>query len=436
MRCFYCICFITLLAFCNRAEAQMENVQTHNFLNRPEPFFVDAIAFAQPDSVGMRSRLDVFVKIPYDIIQFIKNEESYSAHYTLTAIFTTETGERIKEDSWEQAITQNSFDGTVAKNMSDLTQRNLYLPPGPVIMEIIFEDGESKKEYRITKRIEVRKFDKNLFSMSDIMLVSKASETGGKKMITPNVSSNVGGLPEGFYLFYEVYNPFLEQKMNLRYEVKSSKGTTVFTRNQLETLKQGKNSFITKLSQTVFDIGSYALAVSLFHTDDTAYTNSAASSSRPFIIEWLSAGAPVSINDLDAAIEQLKWFARSDDMDYLKEAKDPTEKRKRFEDFWERNNPTPGSKSNPKMIEYYNRVAYADTHFKHYIEGWKTDRGMVYIINGPPSYVERHPLDAETKPYEIWEYYDINRQYVFTDDTGFGDYRLLYPFWDDRTRIR
>jgi hypothetical protein len=45
-------------------------------------------------------------------------------------------------------------------------------------------------------------------------------------------------------------------------------------------------------------------------------------------------------------------------------------------------------------------------------------------------------MDTETKPYEVWEYYELNRRYVFVDESGFGDYRLLYPIWDDRNRLR
>ncbi|CUS97606.1 GWxTD domain-containing protein [Candidatus Kryptonium thompsonii] len=86
------------------------------------------------------------------------------------------------------------------------------------------------------------------------------------------------------------------------------------------------------------------------------------------------------------------------------------------------------------MEEYYSRVKYANEHFGHYLEGWKTDMGMVYIIFGPPSSVDRHPFDINAKPYEIWYYYEINRRFIFLDETGFGDYRLITPLWDEWTR--
>lgn len=47
---------------------------------------------------------------------------------------------------------------------------------------------------------------------------------------------------------------------------------------------------------------------------------------------------------------------------------------------------------------YYGRVEIVNTHFSTYKEGWKTDRGMVYIIYGEPQNVYRSP-DKETWVY-------------------------------------
>jgi hypothetical protein len=67
--------------------------------------------------------------------------------------------------------------------------------------------------------------------------------------------------------------------------------------------------------------------------------------------------------------------------------------------------------------------------------------GMVYVIYGEPGNIDKHPFgDSETgydKPYEIWDYYDISKRFIFIDDSGFGDYRLITPMYDrEATRIR
>jgi GWxTD domain-containing protein len=48
---------------------------------------------------------------------------------------------------------------------------------------------------------------------------------------------------------------------------------------------------------------------------------------------------------------------------------------------------------------YYNRVLYANLFFTSYKEGWKTDRGMIYIIFGPPRVLQK------SINQEIWTYF-------------------------------
>ena len=79
------------------------------------------------------------------------------------------------------------------------------------------------------------------------------------------------------------------------------------------------------------------------------------------------------------------------------------------------------------MQEYYRRIQFANATFSGFMNGWRSDRGMVYIILGPPNDIDRHPFEADSKPYEIWAYYTINREFIFVDQTGFGDYRLVNP---------
>lgn len=47
---------------------------------------------------------------------------------------------------------------------------------------------------------------------------------------------------------------------------------------------------------------------------------------------------------------------------------------------------------------YFNRVEAANKLFTNFKEGWKTDKGMVYVILGPPSRVQRN------KQREVWLY--------------------------------
>jgi GWxTD domain-containing protein len=144
----------------------------------------------------------------------------------------------------------------------------------------------------------------------------------------------------------------------------------------------------------------------------------------------------MNIKDLDAAISQMLYIAEPDQIDFIKSATTNAEKERRFMKFWKDNDPNPNTVKNETMEEYYRRVRIATERYSQYVEGWRTDMGMVYIIYGDPSNIERHPFNSDSRPYEVWDYYDINKQFVFVDYTGFGDYRLVTPIWDKRFKVR
>ncbi len=108
------------------------------------------------------------------------------------------------------------------------------------------------------------------------------------------------------------------------------------------------------------------------------------------------------------------------------------EEREHFiEQFWLRRDPTPATGENEFKEEYYRRIAYANQHFAGGIPGWKTDRGRIYIIYGPPDEIESHPSGSQTKPfpYEQWLYRLIegigtNVIVEFTDEGRTGQFQM------------
>ncbi len=64
--------------------------------------------------------------------------------------------------------------------------------------------------------------------------------------------------------------------------------------------------------------------------------------------------------------------------------------------FWDRKNPKPGSPVNEFKNEIFRRFAYANQYYSTTLvskdDGWKTDRGRIYITYGNPDNIERHPI--------------------------------------------
>ncbi len=119
------------------------------------------------------------------------------------------------------------------------------------------------------------------------------------------------------------------------------------------------------------------------------------------------------------------------------------EEREQFiEQFWLSRDPTPDTPENEFKEEHYRRIAYANEHFSSGIPGWKTDRGRIYIIWGPPDEIEAHPSGGtydrpadegggttSTYPFEDWRYRYLeglgeNVELEFVDPSESGEYHL------------
>jgi GWxTD domain-containing protein len=70
-----------------------------------------------------------------------------------------------------------------------------------------------------------------------------------------------------------------------------------------------------------------------------------------------------------------------------------------------------------------------------FAEGWRTDRGRVYVIYGAPNDIEAMPLSIDQIPYEIWSYYGsgANNSFVFADRSGTGDYEQIFSTVEGET---
>ncbi len=79
--------------------------------------------------------------------------------------------------------------------------------------------------------------------------------------------------------------------------------------------------------------------------------------------------------------------------------------------------------------DYLQRVATANQRYHAMSrEGWRTDRGRVYVLYGEPDEVQRVPSSEQSKPYETWSFYQIENGvlFAFIDRNGFGDYILVH----------
>ncbi len=140
--------------------------------------------------------------------------------------------------------------------------------------------------------------------------------------------------------------------------------------------------------------------------------------------------------------EDVRWIITGEELSAFKKLSNNAERDQFIENFWARRDPTPDTAENEYKEEHYRRIAYANEHFAAGMPGWKTDRGRIYIMFGPPDSTDSHPMggpyqrsaeegggQTETYPFEVWRYRYIEGigqevEIEFVDDCGCGAYEM------------
>jgi GWxTD domain-containing protein len=264
--------------------------------------------------------------------------------------------------------------------------------------------------------------------------------------VIPNPSVLYGIVLPVMYYYIEVYN--LMTKMNdgeysYTVEVLDAAGHEVIGHNHTKKRVHDSSVEVGAIDLGKLKTGTYTLQFSL---DDSMTQQQTASSKKffvynPGVIDSTAKGgrgigdeylmseyALMDEKAIDKEFEVVRYLALGDEMKHYQSLTELDAKRKFMYEFWKRRDPDPATLENEAKKEYMERVEYANSNFHSGMkEGWKTDRGRVYIVYGPPDEVERHPNEIGSKPYEIWLYHNIQGgvEFDFIDRSGFSDYVLV-----------
>ena len=154
-----------------------------------------------------------------------------------------------------------------------------------------------------------------------------------------------------------------------------------------------------------------------------------------------------TLKELDSAYKQwlnedVVYIITPDERNAFLQLQTNEEREQFIEQFWLRRSSNPDLPDNDFKEEHYRRIAYANEHYASGIPGWKTDRGRMYIMWGPPDEVESHPTggtydrpmeegggSTSTYPWETWRWRYLegigeNIILEFVDPSGSGEYHL------------
>jgi GWxTD domain-containing protein len=285
-------------------------------------------------------------------------------------------------------------------------------------------------------------------ALSDIELCSSITESSDQKDIFYKNSYRVIPNPNCVYgsttspLVF-TYMEFYNLKAGMTYAIKSqiidSKGVVKKQRTHLRRFSIADVVDVTTLNVTSVTSGKYTYEVILSDT----LGNEIVKSQRPIFLfnpnvqstqaTILSEGSAVyagySFDKLAEEFRIAKYVTHSEDNKTFDKLTTIEGRQEFLQKFWTRVEKEEIGGLNLTRSIYLQRVQTANQRYKTYAkEGWCTDQGRVLILYGEPDDIQRFANSNDSKPYEIWNYHQIEGgvEFVFIDLTGFNEYILVH----------
>jgi len=376
-----------------------------------------------PETENKNSKIFIVSRIPHNRLQFIREEDHFSAQYEQTVIVHDDNNEMVNEKSWIEELQTDTYSETTLHDLYHYTGIQFSLPPGKYETSIYVKDLETDKQVVRKNEIEIPDYSDDDIRITSILFLEKSAFNEDEIVENkPVVIDALDKKDKKYYAYFAIIPHSADEKFNVEAELKSFRKRDKVS-VKLGMLNQISDSeripVIYEINAQDFPAGSYKLEITVKSDKKKREIT------KNFTLSWTD--VPTSETDLDVALAQMK-YAFQEVMEADLKDLSYEDKLKLFQFTWDRRDPSPGTDFNEIKSEYFRRVKYANKNFSVFRDGWKTDRGMIYILFGPPNEIVRYDYHSATNPIQYWSYYSYNITFEFYDRDGFGDFLLTTPF--------
>jgi len=388
------------------------------------PFFRTGI-FRTFSQDGQNRIVRIFIQMINDDLTFLKNGNIFYAEIQYEIFVNDQNKKSVFNKTVTKRIETNNFDETNSREIKNTFSTDIQLPAGEYNAIITVLDKNSNKQVNRKIKFNVEDWDGTDFLISDLLFFQKFKRDSLGRIVSfePSLLNNFSGSGKYIYFYFTTVVKDPHDTLTIKYSIHDARNS-IHQINQYYVVNKGNyNEHFVRINREHFDQNSYELRLS------GKYHGKTISSHKFFTFFWTL--TPEKPKDLNLALEQMRYIMDADSIDWA--LKQPYEERLAyFKRFWKRMDPDPETEKNELMDEYFQRVNIATESFSTMTtEGWRTDRGRIYIKFGPPDDIERYPFEMGTYPFEIWRYYSLRKVFVFVDRTGFGDYYLHPDYYDE-----
>ena len=334
---------------------------------------------------------------------FIKDNNVFKANVLTTIqIYDMDNDSIIMQDSWKDEIIEKYYEDTRSSSQSLSFDKSINLLSGKYHIRVNVQDLDNSNIFKSDKKIDLSSvdgfgdlsiyiYDDNINEISLINEVNNQFE----------ISSNKIRLSFQYFNIDKKIDELLLEIDNSNEEYSEKYFDLSMTDNGFYYIEFTIPDNYYNYFDLTLSVSDYSITKSLYleNVDNDFWTNDTSE-----IIAVMRYILPVS------DIKNLKKKKLSDQFEFIT-------------DYWLNRDPDLSTPENELLIEFTDRVKFVNAKFSNLNKGWRSDRGRVYIIYGPPEMVERYSNQSDGV-YEIWEYPSGTR-FTFLDRNGFGNFMLI-----------
>jgi len=332
--------------------------------------------------------------------------------------------------------------------------QSVALPPGDYTIHLLCADvNDTTRRDSFVTPLNIVSYPTDREFLSDIEFCTSIQASTDKQSlfykntleVLPNPSRLYGsGLPIMYYYTtaYNLLKNSNQKNVIVRTSVIDASGKEIIANDKTKPRLYNSSVEVGTVNLTTLKTGTFLFRVSLLDSLKNILT---ATDKRFFIYKYGSIPdsslnptgsdfigskyAILSEKDLDNLFNQARYIASGFERDQYDKLTELKAKQNFLYDFWKRRATDRQTQSDKVEEAYYKRVEYANEQFTSgFREGWKTDRGRIYIFYGQYDEIERFPSTSESNPYEIWHYPNIQGGviFIFVDRDALGNYILAH----------
>lgn len=314
--------------------------------------------------------------------------------------------------------------------------KRIPVPPGAYNVRVILRDASNERESFRRLEIEIPNPSESRSYLTNIQVFAK--DEAESPIFEPVTTYNLSETSDSVRLVFQVTNNRVNEPQTIDTRLIKFESDTMHARPMswpdytpaslpYKGIDYGEYEVINTSKRILTDAGTVTIELFFENLKRGNYrfeVRTQAAGEEVFKARDFSIKSPhyPSLRTPRELAAPLIYIMREDEHADLMAISDPKAQKYAVDRFWLSN-----IKNTAKALQvielFYERVEEANKQFSNYKEGWKTDMGMMYVLFGPPWYVQRSLGE------EKWAY--SHNLYDFETNFNFVAPRIknkFYPF--------